>query len=252
LFIFDDGKARYHGNAFYLIADQIPARAGGFVLISRDAARHRSGVVSLPRNAHMKIWTFIGLLASWLSSIPIVALQTTLPAQTATTSSSQQPKWTEVDRKTLLAKAQRGDRGSQMWLGAAYEQGGFGKANFHEALKWFRKAAAQGDPDAQNELGQMYQGGEGVQQDFTEAAKWYRIAAEHVPDFGGAGQGRNNLGLLYLNGDGVPKDFVQAYMWFRLTGHETNLSYAKAQMTPAQVVEAERMATEWKRSHPER
>ena len=77
------------------------------------------------------------------------------------------------------------------------------------------------------------------------------MAAEHVPDFGGAGQGRNNLGLLYLNGDGVPKDYVQAYMWFRLTAHETNLAYAKAQMTPAQIVEAERMATEWKHSHPE-
>jgi TPR repeat protein len=139
-----------------------------------------------------------------------------------------------------------------MWLGAAYEQGWFGKANFHEALRWFRKAAAQGDPNAQNCLGQMFEDGEGVQQDYTEAAKWYRMAAEHVPDFGGAGQGRNNLGLLYLNGDGVPKDFVQAYMWFRLTGDQTNLPYAKAQMTPAQIVEAEQMATEWKCSHPER
>jgi TPR repeat protein len=139
-----------------------------------------------------------------------------------------------------------------MWLGAAYEQGWFGKTNFHEALRWFRKAAAQGDPDAQNALGQMYQDGEGVRQNCTQAADWYRLAAEHVPDFGGAGQGRNNLGLLYLNGDGVPKDYVQAYMWFKLTTHETNLSNAKAQMTPAQIVEAERMATEWKSSHPER
>jgi TPR repeat protein len=153
--------------------------------------------------------------------------------------------------KNFWLKAQRGDRGSQMWLGAAYEQGWFGKPNFHEALKWFRKAAAQRDPDAQNSLGQMYQDGEGVQQNCTEAAKWYRMAAEHVPDFGGAGQGRNNLGLLYLSGDGVPKDYVQAYMWFKLTAHETNLTYAKAQMTPAQIVEAERMVTEWKRSHPE-
>jgi TPR repeat protein len=34
-----------------------------------------------------------------------------------------------------------------MWLGAGYERGWFGKPNFHEALKWYRKAAAQGDPD---------------------------------------------------------------------------------------------------------
>jgi TPR repeat protein len=78
------------------------------------------------------------------------------------------------------------------------------------------------------------------------------MAAEHVPDLGGAGQGRTNLRLLYLNGDGVPRDYVQAYMWFKLTASQTNLPYAKAQMTSEQIEEAERMATEWKRSHPER
>jgi TPR repeat protein len=139
-----------------------------------------------------------------------------------------------------------------MWLGAAYEQGWFGKTNFQEALKWFRRAAAQGDPDAQNGLGQMYEDGEGVQQNYALADKWYRRAAEHVPDFGGAGQGRNNLGLLYMDGLGVPKDYVQAYMWFRLSSFDGNLSYAKAQMTGAQVLEAERMAMEWRSHHPER
>jgi len=139
-----------------------------------------------------------------------------------------------------------------MWLGAAYEQGWFGKANFQKALKWFSRAAAQGDPDAQNALGQMYQDGEDVKQDYAEAAKWFRLAAEHTPDVGGAGQGRNNLGLLYLNGDGVPKDLVQAYMWFKLTQHQTNLAKAKAQMTDTQIVQAEQMASEWTRSHPER
>jgi len=92
-----------------------------------------------------------------------------------------------------------------MWLGCAYEQGWFGKTNFPEALKWFRKSAELGDPDAQNALGQMYEDGEGVTQNYASAAKWYRKAAEHVPDFGGAGQGRNHLGLLYLDGHGVPQ-----------------------------------------------
>jgi hypothetical protein len=95
----------------------------------------------------------------------------------------------------------------------------------------------------------MYEDGEGVQQDYIEAAKWYRMAAEHVLDLGGAGPGRNNLGLLYLNGNGVPKDDVRACMWFKLTPSETNLSDAEAQMTPAKLVEAERMAAEWKNSH---
>ena len=86
---------------------------------------------------------------------------------------------------------------------------------------------------------------------YVLAARWYQQAAEHGPDLGGASQGRNNLGLLYMDGLGVPKDFVLAYMWFRLTNVEANLSYAKAQMTPAQILEAERMAAEWKIHHPE-
>jgi len=162
------------------------------------------------------------------------------------------PRWTEADRKAYLSRAQHGEVGAQFWLGAAYEQGWFGQADFEEALRWLRKAATHGDPDAQNALGQMYEDGEGVQQDYVLAAKWYRTAAEHVPDLGGAGQGRNNLGLLYLDGLGVPKDYEQAYMWFSLTNNETNLSHAKAQMTPDQVLEAERRAAEWRTHHVER
>ena len=151
-----------------------------------------------------------------------------------------------------MLKAQQGDADSQMWLGSAYEQGWFGKTNFPAALQWFLKSAEQGNPDAQNSLGQMYEDGEGLEQNYILAAKWYRKAADHVPNLGGAGQGRNNLGLLYLKGLGVPKNYVQAYMWFKLANTETNLAYAKAQMTPAQVLEAERMAMEWKGHHPER
>jgi len=159
-----------------------------------------------------------------------------------------EPKWTEDDRKKLLAKAQRGDADSQMWLAAAYEQGWFGERNVSEALKWFAKSAAKGNPDAQNALGQMYEDGEGVNQNYAQAAKWYRKAAEHVPDLGGASQGRNNLGLLYLEGRGVPKDYIQAYMWFRLSRGEPNrnLAYAKEHMTDQQILEAERRVKEWK------
>jgi hypothetical protein len=152
------------------------------------------------------------------------------------------------DKQTLLTKAQQGDVSAEFWLGTGYEQGWFGKADYREALKWLRRAAKHGNQEAQNSLGQMYEEGEGVPQSDV-----HRKAAEHVPDFGGAGQGRNNLGLLYLDGGrGVPKDVVRAYMWFRLAGTEVNLADAKSQMTAAQVREAEQMATEWKNSHPER
>jgi TPR repeat protein len=193
-------------------------------------------------------WVVIPLIASF----SLVATETPHSTQASAASTSQRPKWTEADRKALLVRARHGDVGAQFWLGAGYEQGWYGKADFQEALKWLRRAAAHGDPDAQNNLGQMYEDGEGVQQNYTLAAKWYRKAAEHVPDLGGAGQGRNNLGLLYMDGHGVPKDYVQAYMWFRLANNDTSLSSTKSQMNPMQIIEAERMATEWKSHHPER
>ena len=151
---------------------------------------------------------FISLFTPFSGAAP----QTPQPTQAASSPASDRSKWTEADRTALLAKAQRGDAGAQFWLSAGYEQGWFGKADFRQALRWLRKAAAHGDPDAQNALGQVYEAGEGVRQNYVSAAKWYRKAAEHVPDLGGAGQARNNLGLLYLDGLGVPKDFVQAYM----------------------------------------
>ena len=167
-------------------------------------------------------------------------------------SNSQSTKWSENDERALLAKARKGDASAQMWLAAAYEQGWFGKANFPEALKWYRRSAEQGDADAQNALGQMYENGEGVAQNYSLAARWYRKAAEHVPNLGGAGQGRNNLGMLYLDGHGVPRDFAQAYMWFILTGSESNpnLSIARGHMTPEKIRHAEQLAAEWVRQHP--
>src|SRR6266404_4888620 len=157
-----------------------------------------------------------------------------------------------VGERWMLRAAEQGDAEAQFWLGVAYEQNWFGTTDVKEAVKWYQKAAEGGNPDAQVELGQKYEYGEGVEQNFKLAAEWHRKAADHVPNLGGAGQGRNQLGLLYMEGLGVPKNYVQAYMWFKLASTETNLAYAKSRMTPAQVLEADRMAMEWKNHHPER
>ena len=79
----------------------------------------------------------------------------------------------------------------------------------------------------------------------------YRKAAEHVPDLGGAGQGRNNLGNLYEEGNGVPKDYVHACMWFSLAGNDMNIHYVQGKMTPAQILQAQQIAEEWKKQHPD-
>jgi TPR repeat protein len=172
--------------------------------------------------------------------------------QAATCRQTQLPHWSAADKTKLMAKAERNEPGAQFWLGVAYEEGLFGKQDFPRALKWLRRSAVQGNPDAQNSLGQMYEDGEGVPRNYVMAADWYRKAAEHVPDLGGAGQGRNNLGNLYMDGLGVPQDYVAAYMWFSLGESEHNLADAKARMTPAQIQAAEQKAADWKKRHPER
>jgi len=154
-----------------------------------------------------------------------------------------------IAERWSLRAAEQGHTEAQFWLGVGYEQNWFGTVDIEEAIKWYRKAAEGGDPDAQVELGQKYEDGEGVEQDYKLAAECYRKAAEHVPNLGGAGQGRNRLGLLYMQGLGVPQDYVQAYFWFSLDGAEGNAADARAHLMPAQIRGVERLINEWKQQH---
>lgn len=146
-----------------------------------------------------------------------------------------------VGERWMLRAAEQGDAEAQFWLGFAYEENWFGTTDVKEAVKWYQKAAESGNPDAQSALGQKYELGEGVDQSFKLAAEWYRRAAEHVPNLGGAGQGRNGLGLLYMKGRGVPQDYAQAYFWFRLGGPEENTADARAHLTVTQIQETDRV-----------
>jgi TPR repeat protein len=157
----------------------------------------------------------------------------------------------ENDR-CMWRAAEKGVPEAQFWLGVAFDQHlWFGVTDEQEALKWFRKAAEQGNPDAEATLGVHYEVGEGIGQDYGKAADWFRRAAEHMPDLGGAGQGRNNLGILYADGDGVPKDYVRAYMWFFLAGSDTNIAWIQHTMTAEQISNAQQLAADWKLQHPD-
>jgi TPR repeat protein len=152
--------------------------------------------------------------------------------------------------KCIQRAAEKGVPEAQFSLAVAHQQVVCsGIREDHEALKWFKQAAERGNPDAQVELGRHYEDGQGVEQNYALAARWYRRAAEHVPNLGGAGQGRNNLGNLYMAGLGVPKDYVQAYMWFALAGVDQNIADVQRKMTPAQILQAEQLADDWKKQH---
>jgi TPR repeat protein len=84
-------------------------------------------------------------------------------------------------------------------------------------------------------------------QDFKNAAKWFTKLAEL-----GYAQGQNDLGILYATGKGVMQDYVQAHKWVNLAstqsvpGAQDNLMHLTSQMTPAQLAEAQKLASEWK------
>jgi TPR repeat protein len=144
--------------------------------------------------------------------------------------------------------ADQGVASAQLNLGAAYDAGQGVAQDYAEAARWYRKAADQGLNMAQFNLGLKYDKGQGVGQDHAEAAKWYRKAADQR-----LGKAQFNLGLKYDSGLGVARDYVQAHMWVSMATTDASVDdqerYAAvrdriaAKMTPAQILEAQRLAT---------
>jgi len=152
------------------------------------------------------------------------------------------------------ALADQGNAEAQYNLGIMYSIGWGVLQDDAEAAKWFRLAANQfrlaadqGDAQAQAGLGQLYYIGRGVPQDYAEATKWFRLAANQSN-----AEAQAMLGVMYENGQGVPKDDVLAYMWLNLAALQRNMFAPKERddlaqrMTPEQIAEAQKLASEWK------
>jgi TPR repeat protein len=128
---------------------------------------------------------------------------------------------------------------------AAYE-----RKEYAAAIQLCRPLAEEGDARAQLSLGAMYYNGQGVQQDFAEAAKWTRKAAAQ-----GYAPAQADLGVLHRNGQGVPQNVVLAHVWLRLAAEQEpdaveERDQVASQMTPDEIVEAQRLAREWKPTTP--
>jgi TPR repeat protein len=184
--------------------------------------------------------------------------------------------------------ADQGNAEAQYALGFMYARGQGVKQNNAEAAKWWRRAADQGNTFAQYNLGALYDNGEGVRQNKGEALKWYHLAAERGNDgaqfsvgllyFAGVAVPENRveaakwwrraadqghigaqayLGLSYATGLGVPQDNIHAYTWLSVAAARgdqdavSNRDRVARQMTPEQIAEAQKLASEWK-PKPER
>ena len=138
-----------------------------------------------------------------------------------------------------------------------YENGRGVPQDYAAAVSWYRKAAEQGRAYAQGALANMYYFGRGVPQDYAAAVSWCRKAADQGDPFA-----MSLLGNMYARGLGVPQDYVQAHKWFNLaiSRHAAaqkekreidvkNRDAVSASMTPTQIAEAQRQASEWTPKH---
>lgn len=154
----------------------------------------------------------------------------------------------------LKREADGGNETAQNSLGVMYAYGQGVPQDYAQAAQWYRKAANQGLAGAQFLLGALYEHGQGVPQRYIQAAQWYRKAANQ-----GFHPAQNNLGLLYAKGQGVPKDYARALKWCLIAQAKGNKSADRGVQvleehlaTPAQIVQAKKMAGEWWSAHSPR
>ena len=143
--------------------------------------------------------------------------------------------------------AVQGDAAAQYNLGGMYYRGEGVPKEAAKAAEWWQKAAVQGDADAQFNLGLMYDKGEGVPRDAVKSVEWLVKAAAQ-----GNADAQGKLGVAYFSGKGIPLDLVRSYAWLNLAAaqdsHAVDVRNSiERLMTPTQVVEGQRLASNWKK-----
>ena len=127
----------------------------------------------------------------------------------------------EKSMKLLKPLADEGNAVAQEHVGRIYRTGFFnGRADFGNALKYYRLAAAKNVAVAQLGLGSMYKAGEGVTESEAEAVVWFRKAADQ-----GDAAAQMNLAAMYRYGKGVPKDIKEAQRLLKLAAAGTDPEY---------------------------
>lgn len=142
--------------------------------------------------------------------------------------------------------AEQGDALAQYHVGLLYHKGRGVPQDDVQARKWYGKAAAQGQAKAQFSLGTLYFNGEGGPKDYQQALRWFRLAADQ-----NMALAQTKLAIMHDYGEGVPKSKVQAYKWLTLAAKNGDksapllLSSLDKEMTPAQITQAKKLASEW-------
>ncbi|NKB48582.1 MAG: M48 family metalloprotease [Alphaproteobacteria bacterium] len=178
-----------------------------------------------------------------------------LPATNIPASSDEIAKqaatFTSLPTVASVPVSQPDDAEQQYRRGVQFENGIDRGRDYARAIEWYRKAADQGHRSALYNLGMMYVNGRGVQQNNGEAVIYFRQAAEkrHA-------KAHFNLGFMMENGRGTAKDPARGLTNYIIAsnlglGEIANDARDKvsAQLSPAQIREAERRAKLWMDAH---
>lgn len=154
--------------------------------------------------------------------------------------------------KWFRRAAALGSPAAQFNLAEMYFKGRGGDQDLLLAAKWYSRAAEQGHAQAQFTLAVLYLIGGGVPKNSQKAAYWFERAAAQ-----GHAESQTELGKMYGAGQGVPKNLVSAYKWLAVSrasaqsgktrvDADRSLQRVAANMTPAQISQAQRQASEWR------
>ena len=103
----------------------------------------------------------------------------------------------------ILEDAKNGYTYAYAWMGKLYFEGEKVARNYHEAIKWFKKAVDNGDTSAYGWLGQCYYN----QQNYQEAIAWFK---KDIDNNGNTGA-YSGLAVCYIN----LQNYQEAIVWLK-------------------------------------
>ena len=127
------------------------------------------------------------------------------------------------------------------------------KREYTNAFEWYMKADKNGGSTRTSySLGEMYGKGKGTDKDLRKSAKHFQKAAEAGYDLA-----QYRLAGMYYKGDGVIQDYIEAYKWANLAAMKLDWCRSlrdkiKKDMTPEQIAEGQRRASEFHRKQEEK
>lgn len=148
-----------------------------------------------------------------------------------------------------LLAAEQGYAKAQMTLGMLYAYG-FGdiRQDLKESERWLLAAANQGDSSAQSLLGSLYVDRSLGMQNLEKAFYWHSKAAEQ-----GESESQLSMSKFYRYGVVVEQDAITAHMWANIAASNgedmAERDSISKMLSSDQLREAQRLASEWVKSH---